>query len=193
MTTDLKVPYFWQGDNRFNPSGACNVTSVAMCLSFFGIAGDLSQPQLEDQMYQRCIDNGWSRHTPSGLKSLVESYPGCKDDLTTSGSLSDIREALDKGWPCIVHGYFTGFGHIIVVRGYDQPNFLVNDPHGEWSPWSYDVRPRIGERLRYSKRAISACCDSFSQGEAIDRYARMTDAQVEAANSIWLHRIHREQ
>lgn len=192
MSVDLKVPYFWQNDNRFNPSGSCNVTSVAMCLAYFGIAGDASQPQLEDQMYQRCLDNGWSRHSPAGLKSLVESYPGCKDDLTTSGGLSDIREALDEGRPCIIHGYFTGFGHIIVIRGYDQQNFLVNDPNGEWFPWGYDQRPKIGERLRYSKRAISACCDSFSQGEAMDRYARMSDTEMEAVNSIWLHRIYKE-
>ena len=81
---------------------------------------------------------------------------------------------------------------IIVIRGYDQQNFLVNDPHGEWFPWGYDKRPKIGERLRYSKRATSACCDSFSQGEAMDRYARMSDTEMEAVNSIWLHRIHKE-
>lgn len=190
MAVDFSVPYFSQRDNGFNPSGACNVSSVAMCLYHFGIRGDGSHEQLEDQMYERCLEKGWSRHSPQGLKTLIESYPGCKDDLTMTGSLSDIQEALDEGKVCIVHGYFTGFGHILVVRGYDPVNFLVNDPYGEWSPWSYN-KAVSGEKLRYSRRGLAACCDSFSQGEAIDRYARMSDKDIGKAHSIWLHRVYR--
>ncbi len=46
----LNVPYLSQLDNINNPHGSCNVTCVAMCLSFFGKA--LKNPatgqQLED-------------------------------------------------------------------------------------------------------------------------------------------------
>jgi uncharacterized protein YvpB len=188
---DIAVPYFSQRDNKFNPSGACNVTSVAMCLYHFGIRGDGSHKQLEDQMYARCLQNDWSRHTPEGLKKLIESY-GLKDDLTINGSLSDIRSALDKGQACIVHGYFTHSGHIIVIRGYDAKNFYVNDPWGEWYPWGYFNEDSVsGEKLKYSNRAIAACCHSFSYGEAQDLYARTTDQTLESTKSIWLHRISR--
>ncbi|MBI4781662.1 MAG: C39 family peptidase [Oscillatoriophycideae cyanobacterium NC_groundwater_1537_Pr4_S-0.65um_50_18] len=186
---DIAVPYFSQRDNKFNPSGACNVTSVAMCLYHLGIRGDDSQKQLEDQMYHRCTQNDWSRHRPEGLKKLIESY-GIKDDLLLNATLSDIRLALDKGQTCIVHGYFTGFGHVIVIRGYDAKNFYVNDPWGEWYPWGYfnDVS---GEKLKYSNRAIASCCQSFSYGEAQDRYARSTDQTLESMNFMWLHRVSR--
>ncbi|WP_088889101.1 C39 family peptidase [Leptolyngbya ohadii] len=187
---DVAVPYFSQRDNQFNPSGACNVTSVAMCLYHLGIRGDNSHKQLEDQMYQRCLQNGWSRHTPDGLKKLIQSYPGCKDDLMLNASLADIRSALDAGIPCIVHGYFTGFGHVIVLRGYDKANFYVNDPWGEWYPWGYD-QTVSGEKLRYSNRAIAACCHCYSLGEAKERYARMSDQNMESERSIWLHRVSR--
>ena len=189
-SVDLPVPYFKQLDNKYNPSGACNVTSVAMCLRYFGIVGDASEKQLEDQMYQRCIRNGWSRHTPEGLKKLIESYPGCKDDLTRTGSLADIRKALDEGKPCIVHGYFTDFGHILVIRGYNDVDFLINDPFGEWFPNGYRTE-LTGEKRKYSKRAIAACCHAYSRGEALDLYARMSDHQMESFKEIWLHRVYR--
>lgn len=33
----------------------------------------------------------------------------------------------------IVHGYFTGYGHVLVVTGFDGENYRVNDPAGEWN------------------------------------------------------------
>lgn len=187
--TQLTVPYFSQRDNTLNPSGSCNVTSIAMALSHLGIRGDGSFPQLEDQMYQRCLDRGFDRHSPFGLKSLVESYLGCKDDFTEYGTLAAIRKALDEGKPCVVHSYLTGFGHVICVIGYDANGFIVNDPWGEWSPWEYASRDGAGKH--YSNRCIAACCDSFSQGEAMDRYPRMSSAEAEKCSQIWLHRISR--
>ena len=52
----LNVPWFSQLDNQLNPHGACNVTSVAMCLSYFGLPSP-SGWQLEDEFYQCCEDN----------------------------------------------------------------------------------------------------------------------------------------
>ena len=58
---------------------------------------------------------------------------GLRDNLTETGSLSDITRALDSGEICILHGYWTESGHILVIRGYnDQGDFFVNDPEGEW-------------------------------------------------------------
>ena len=145
-------------------------------------------PQLEDQMYRRCENWGWSRHSPYGLKTLVESYPGCKDDFTDRGSLSDIRKAINNGKPCIVHGYSTGFGHIFVIRGYEDNEFICNDPWGEWFPWYYAGK---GDSVKYSDRMIVACCDSYSQGEAMERYSTMDVNDLDKASNIWLHRISR--
>ena len=191
------VPYFSQLDNKFEPYTACNVTSLAMCLWYSGIRGRGSQRQLEDELYIRAVDNGWNRFTTLGLKGLAESFNGIQDELTEKGTLKDIREAIDEEKLCIIHGFFTAPGHIMVIKGYTDSGFIVNDPYGEWYPWRYDKNePRgnnkKGEDLEYSKRAITSCCDSWSLGEAKIRYSSMSNSQAEKeANTIWLHRIHK--
>lgn len=175
MPTLPNFPYFSQRDNALNASGACNVTALSMCLYFFGVRGDGSYPQLEDQVYARCEKNGWSRHDPYGLKAVAESYPGVLDHLTTEGTFADIKKAIDVGLPCILHGYFTRFGHIIAVKGYDDTGLIVNDSWGEWFESGY-VNKR-GEGLHYSYGMIARLCSPES-----------------AANprNLWLHRISRK-
>ncbi|MBW4681578.1 MAG: C39 family peptidase [Microcoleus vaginatus WJT46-NPBG5] len=193
------VPYFSQLDNEFEPYTACNVTSLAICLWYLGVRGNGNHHQLEDELYTRAVDKGWNRFTAEGLKSLAESYAGIKDDLTEQGSLKDIREAIDQGKICIVHGFFTLPGHILVIKGYTDNGFIVNDPYGEWSPWTYDTNEaggnnNKGEGLEYSKRLITSCCDSWSMGEAEIRYSSMSNSQAEKeAETIWLHRIYKDK
>lgn len=169
-----KFPYFSQLDNARNPYGSCNVTSISMCLSYLGIVGN-GNGQLEDQMYDRCAAKSWSRHDPFALKKLAESYPGVKDELTTRGKVSDIIGAIDKGKPCVLHGYFTKFGHIIVVKGYDSKGLIVNDPYGEWMASGYDTQ-KTGEGLNYSYKMIARVCSPESVGEPHD---------------IWFHALSR--
>lgn len=173
-------PYLSQTDNELNPSGACNVTSVAMCLSHLGIRGDASYFQLEDQVYQRCLDNDWSRHDPLGLKAVAESYPNIRDHLTTNGSLIDIKQALTSGQPCVIHGYFTRFGHIVAVHGFDDKGLFVNDPWGEWFDWGYfrndEDYPERGKNVHYSWGLISRLCSPESLANP---------------QHIWLHRFSR--
>jgi uncharacterized protein YvpB len=159
----LNVPYFSQLNNKYNPSGACNVTSIAMALHFLGIRGDKTETQLEDQMYKRCDKNGWSRHDPMGLKTLAESYPNVKDSVSYRGTFNDIRDAIDAGHPVVIHGYFTRFGHIVVIRGYDEAGFYVNDPNGEYyaSTGNYD-QGASGECLHYSFKLIGGTCSPES-------------------------------
>jgi hypothetical protein len=131
-----------------------------MCLWYLGIRGRGSQRQFEDELYTRALDNRWNRFTTWGLKALAESFDGIQDDLTEKGTLKDIREAIDEEKLCIVHGFFTPPGHIMVVKGYTDSGFIVNDPNGEWYPWRYDENEpggnnKKGEGLEYSKRAIT--------------------------------------
>lgn len=152
-----------------------------MCLAFGGIKGDGSYPQLEDQLYQRCLNRGWSRHDPQGLKLLAESY-GFTDDLTTRGTIEDIKQAIDEGKPCVLHGYFTRFGHIVAVKGYDTKGLIVNDPWGEMmfdfsNPEARWYNNKVsGEGLCYSYRMIAMLCSPESVGKPRD---------------IWLHRIYK--
>ena len=42
------------------------------------------------------------------------------------------RSLLAQGKPVITHGYFTGYGHVVVVTGFTG-SYTVNDPAGVWS------------------------------------------------------------
>lgn len=169
---DLAVPYLSQLDNQFNPHGSCNVTSVAMCLYYLGMPRR-EGTQLEDELYQKMDDLGRSRHDPYDLQVLIGTYPGFKDIFRPNGSFRDIQASIDAGNPVIVHGYFTSFGHIIVIRGYDDKGFLVNDPNGEWFSSGYD-QSRSGERLHYSYNLIARTCSPES---------------VSNPQNIWYHTV----
>lgn len=168
-------PFDSQRDNEENPDGACNVTSIAMCLLNTKIVGDGSRRQLADQLYDRCTRNGWSRHEALSLKRLAESYPGIYDDYTDCGTINDIKLAIANGYGCVLHGYFTRYGHIIVGKGYDKRGLRVNDPWGEWYPGGYD-HSATGEDLHYSWNLIARLCSEESIGNP---------------SNIWLHRIGR--
>ncbi len=150
----LGVPYRSQRDNSNNPGGSCNVTSAAMCLEYWGIAENEGK-QLEDEMYEWLINKGLSRHDPIDLKKAIEAF-GCSDNFTTRAQIDQIKEALRNGIPVIVHGWFTSFGHIIVLIGYDEKGFFVHDPYGEWTAGGY--LNKSGKALHYSYGLIERKC-----------------------------------
>ena len=171
---DLPVPYLSQLDNTYNPYGSCNVTCVAMCLYYLGMPRR-NGTQLEDELYLKLEQMGRSRHNPYDLKYLIETYPGYRDVFRENGGFADIRSAIDAGHPVIVHGYFTSSGHIVVIRGYDDAGFLVNDPYGEWFASGYDTS-RSGERLHYSLDLIARTCSPESRAQP---------------SNIWMHTVMR--
>jgi uncharacterized protein YvpB len=175
MPTLNKFPYFSQLDNKYNPYGSCNVTSLAMCLYFLGIRGDGSQKQLEDEIYLKLLDQGLNRQDPYDLQLIANSYQGITDNFTATGSIDDIKESIIRNQPCIIHGYFTRSGHIITVIGFNEKGLIVNDPYGEYYVDGYDRTAR-GQELVYSYGLISLVCSPESVSEN---------------KNIWLHRISR--
>lgn len=139
--------------------GACNVTSVAMCLEYLKIKRNPNYKrfaQFEDELYQFCIDNSLDRHKPDHLAQLIRKY-GAQDRFTTAGTMESVRDWIDLGLPCIIHGFFTNSGHIIVATGYDNTGLIVHDPYGEWFDWGYDTAAS-GEALHYSYGLIERTC-----------------------------------
>jgi uncharacterized protein YvpB len=159
----LEVPYRSQRDNVQNPSGSCNVTSIAMCLLFLGMK-DPPGVQLEDDLYQKMEQRGWDRHDPQAMKNLIESFQGYRDIFRVDGSFNNIRSSIDAGNPVIIHGYFTVSGHIVVVCGYDEKGFIINDPYGEWFSTGYDTS-RSGKMLRYSYGMMAHTCSPESEAD----------------------------
>lgn len=170
---NLDIPFLPQYDNEHNPNGSCNVTSIAMCLSYWGIKGDGSYPQLEDQLYSYMSDNHLSRHSPYDLKLVVESK-GLIDNYRTDRSIKELIFHLDKGRPLVIHGYFTRFGHIVCCKGYNNDGLIIHDPWGRWTPYGYDFS-HSGKDVIYTYADIEAtCCDPGIPG------------------SIWSHSIYPE-
>ncbi|MBD2039231.1 C39 family peptidase [Microcoleus sp. FACHB-672] len=155
----LNVPYKSQLDNWHNPSGSCNVTSLAMCLEFLKAERNSRYfrfEQFEDELYQYALDNNLSRHDPQDLAKIVRAY-GCCDNFKDNGNIEEVKEWLAGGNPCVTHGYFTSFGHIIVIVGYDDGGFIVHDPYGEWFASGYRT-DLTGAFLHYSYNLIWETC-----------------------------------
>ena len=144
-------PYHSQRNNKYNPSGACNVTSIAMCLNYHGV-DPVPEKQLEDELYQYMIDNKKSRHSGWHLAWAAENFPKhvgsdvvIKDVFKENGTLDELKQAIAEGNPCVVHGFFTKFGHIVAISGYDDKGVFIEDPWGEWHSWGYDNSPGTGQ------------------------------------------------
>ena len=120
-----EIPYYNQYDNINYPYSTCQNTSIAMVLSHFQYS---IHP---DEIFSR-----WGKdmaQSPSGLNHVYNMYSATSTLNTyTNASPEDLTNALDQGYIAIVHGYFTAYGHVIVVRGYDNQHYYVNDPAGKW-------------------------------------------------------------
>lgn len=146
------VPYFYQYDNRLYPGASCQNTSVAMVLSYLGWRGT------PDQITGR-YGKDWAQ-SPAGLAALFNTYASNEQlsmriQPVTSGTFSGLRAELDRGHPVIVHGYFTSYGHVLVVLGYDANGYYVNDPAGKWSGYfKGGYAGGSGRKIYYSKSAF---------------------------------------
>ena len=80
----------------------------------------------------------------------------------------------------IIHGFFTGYGHVIVVTGYDANGYYVNDPAGMWSQvfkGGYGgSSSTAGKNAYYSRSAFEA---------AVGTYDGSTSAP------LWMHYLQR--
>ncbi len=150
------VPYFYQYANALSPGATCQNTSVAMLLAWLGWSGAPDD-----------ITASWGKNyaqSPAGLANMFNSYAqdnGFSQRLVarTSGTLSGLRSLLAQGKPTIIHGYFTGYGHVVVVTGYDGAYYTVNDPAGEWSQsfkggYPFGWSSTIGKGIRYPAAAF---------------------------------------
>ena len=194
MAVNHNVPYFSQCDNEIEPWRVSGATSTAMCLKYFQVADLGPLPQYEDDVKKRFDRLGIDHSSPDGIKRLLEGL-GLRDDLTLKGSISDIIRSLDSGEICILHGFLTTSGHILVVRGYnDNGDFFVNDPAGEWFYGGYRKNSQFspdhkGENKLSSRKLISSVGNAFSLREALDFYDTWDSNMIESTATMWLHRI----
>ena len=142
------TPYYPQRDNKYHPSGTCNVTSLAMVLAYHGIK-PTGKNQLEDELFLRL-------QKPDALAEFERSYPSLKKKgykprhihgmlgwlvkqygFNWKYSEATTRDQIDNHGktigPMIVSGSFTSSGHIICLTGMTIRNdMIVHDPWGDW-------------------------------------------------------------
>lgn len=168
--SSLDIPYFWQYDNELHPSASCQNTSVAMVLKYSGWEG------VPDD-----ITREWGKDFAQSPESLNYLFNTISTDhflraaltTTTTGTLEGFREAVAGGSAVIVHGYFTSYGHVLVVNGIDSNgNYVVNDPAGLWSQefkggYLYDIDSSAadGDGIVYEKEAFEVAI-STSDGQS---------------------------
>lgn len=157
-----KIPYKSQRDNKLNPGGSCNVTSFAMCFELMGVKRKAPKgyEQYEDELYQYCEDNGLSRHEPHALAKMAQNY-GATCTFTTKGTHEAVKQHLREVGPIITHGYFTSFGHIVVIVGYTETGYWVYDPWGEYFSSGYKLNTpdkAWGKKVHMSYGLIDRLC-----------------------------------
>lgn len=145
----LPVPYLSQRDNAIRPSQTCNMTSAAMVIGFYYPNKLKGKRQLEDILTEKLTQTKGpdSIYYHANIVAILEEY-GVISTFSTETSFNEIKAHLAAGNPVIYSGRFTKSGHIIVLRGFDESGFIVNDPWGEWASGGY--LSKSGENLHYS-------------------------------------------
>lgn len=120
-----EIPYYNQYDNVNYGWATCQNTSIAMVLSYY-----------ENTIHPDTIFRKWGKdiaQSPSGLNLVYSDYSTKSSIRTyTNATPEDLRNFLSRGFTAIVHGYFTQYGHVIVVKRFDGQYYYVNDPAGQW-------------------------------------------------------------
>ncbi|NEP78667.1 MAG: peptidoglycan-binding protein [Okeania sp. SIO3B3] len=155
-TVRIKVPYKSKLDDWYNPTGLCNITSIASCLEFLQANRRSNYGQFEEELYEYALNLGYSRHSPDHLARIVRDY-GCRDNFKTNATIEEVKDWLIAGSPVAIHSYFTAFGHLIVGVGFDNEGLFIHDPYGEWFSTGYRT-DLSGAYLHYSYRLIRNVC-----------------------------------
>ena len=157
----LNVPYYTQLDSEVwgQAERSCFSSAMAMALEYVdpeGIDGD-------DDDYLRIVlqygDTVSSEAQVKAARSL-----GYDVEFRTDGTEQDLLDQLDRGIPIpvgILHKGFvdkpTGGGHYIVLTGYDDTYFYVNDPMGDLDliggGYTWASRGK-GEALKYTRKNL---------------------------------------
>lgn len=161
----ISTPYFLQGQNKYEPGATCGLTSAAMLLGYWSsqLQSEIKSP---DELYETYGKR--QGQSPDTLRNLYIDQ-GYMADHTYSGTRQDIKDQLDKGRPVVIHGWFTRNGHIILIVGYNEEGFIVNDPAGNW------------------QRCYRCGYGSGQTGnERIYTYEQMSDKVIGVDGDIWM-------
>ncbi len=160
-----QVPLLLQWDRRwgYSPYGTgmigytgCGPTSLSMVALY--LLGDAKWSPLE--MSKFAVENGYCSPGHGSTWTLISEGSTALGLHAAEISLSETRmkRELDQGHPIIVvvgPGDFTTSGHFMVLTGYDDTGFFLNDPNSRENSgrtWSFSVlSPQIKNLWAISK------------------------------------------
>lgn len=141
----LSVPYLCQLNNYQSIAyTSCNLTALAMIMGFHG------HPVSPNALFNTYGGTAGSLARIAEVGRIV----GFQVDVSFHGTIEDIKAAINRGLPVILGGYFStgSSGHFVVITGYDETGWWVNDPAGNWNraPYGgYDGAWCAGQDVHY--------------------------------------------
>ena len=141
MQWDLRWGYDKYAKSMIGPSG-CGPTCMTM--AYLCLTGDTQMNPRNMAEYAQ--EHGYNTEAGTSWNFFTEGAEGLGlfgQELPLSESV--MKQALDQGSVIICSmrpGDFTTTGHFILLRGYDENGFLVNDPNSRKNSekqWNYDA------------------------------------------------------
>lgn len=138
---DIRWGYYPYGITVMGDSG-CGPTCLSMAIFYLTRNEEITP----DVIGKYSMENGYYITDIGTSWALLDDYPALHG-LNTAAILVDedaMKDELDKGNILICStrpGHFTAGGHFIVIYGYDENGFKVNDPKCVYRSnlnWSYD-------------------------------------------------------
>lgn len=147
---DPRWGYAPYGDNSCIALSGCGPTCLSMALYY--LTGDVGLTP--DVISDFSMQNGYYMSGTGTLWALFEDVAPLYGVRVSQPDASErgMKAALDRGGILICSmkpGDFTAGGHFIVIYGYDQDGFLINDPNcvaRSRQSWTYD---QIGGQIKH--------------------------------------------
>lgn len=147
-------PYFYQQDNGPEGYRQCQTSSIAMVLKYFDVKG-INDDKDYLSYVNKYGDTTTRQPHKDALKELNVEY-----NFVMNLDAQDVKDQIDKGLPVVAgilhHGTPDaprGGGHFIVITGYSDTHWLVQDPYGELDLVSgtwVNQSPTAGKNQKYS-------------------------------------------
>jgi Papain-like cysteine protease AvrRpt2 len=129
----LDVPYFAQCDTRADGYRFCNSHANAMLTAFLlgdrykVMAKGYSQP--EAFYIENLLRYGDTTNSDAQTQCLKEVF-SIESYWSVSLSPGDVYASLQAGFPVVCGFAYKGSGHICVIVGMQDGNYLIHDPYG---------------------------------------------------------------
>lgn len=145
-----RVPQYYQHDSKWGSEpyaggtiadSGCGPTCLSMVVVY--LTGDESKNP--KWMAQYSAENGYIQDGKTAWSMMSEGAKECGVNVVQMPkSEEEMKQALEEGKVIITSmgpGVFTKAGHFIVIAGYEDGAFIVNDPNSMENSertWKYD-------------------------------------------------------